>query len=65
MVVYMEVTSDEYELPLIVCDNVEALSKKCNVTPSAIHSALSRFKRGDFKTCRYRKVEIDDTEEEA
>lgn len=60
MTLWMEVTQDDLELPVIVADSVLSLARKKGVSVSTIKSALSRYRKGKIKKCRYRKVEIED-----
>lgn len=63
MTLWLKVTSDEYELPLIVEDSVEKLAKKCGVSVNSIYSLMSRARR-NLCSAPYRKVVIPDTPEE-
>jgi hypothetical protein len=62
MKIYMYVTNDKYELPIVMADSVKALAKMVGVKASSINSVISRHCSGDLKTCRYRSVEIEDGE---
>lgn len=59
MKVYMEVTKDEYELPLAIADTAQALAKKCNTTPMYIYSAIAHEQAGVARS-RFKRVDIDD-----
>ena len=63
MTVWLYVSKDEYELPLVVADSVSQLAKKLGVTSNAIHSAMSISRKLGYK-CRYVKVVIDETEDD-
>ena len=52
--VYMMVTKDEYELPLVVADTAKELSEIIHVSSNAIRSAISHKP----KRCIYVKVDI-------
>lgn len=59
MTVYMKVTKDKYELPLIIADSVKELAERLNINPNNISSSLSHAKhRGHYSP--YRKIEIED-----
>lgn len=62
MVLYMKVSSDEYELPLAVADSIVDLAKMCEVSTSTIYSWMSHYKNktGVNKSCPYIKVVIDE-----
>lgn len=56
--VYMLVTSDKYELPLIVTDTMAELARLTGQKRSSVASAISHSKKKGFKS-RYIKVIID------
>lgn len=60
--VYMVVSRDEYEFPLMICDTAKELAIKCGVRyergRNEVCNAMSHAKkRGNW--CQYRKVRID------
>ena len=59
MVVYMEVTKDEYELPVAIADSPEQLAKICGTTSGTMRSFISHEKAGRKKS-KYKRVEIED-----
>lgn len=61
MKIYMQVTKDEYELPLAVATNPAELSRITGKSIGAIQRAISRHRQG-IKS-GFVKVVIDDTEE--
>lgn len=65
MVIYMEVTQDEYELPVVIADDLAELSWRSRTTKNAIKSAISHLKSGKIKKSRFIKVEIPEGEENA
>lgn len=62
MTVYMEVTLDEYELPVAIADSVIELAKMRNTTANTIKSTMSHVKNGtsNVKRSKYVKVHIDE-----
>lgn len=62
MKIYMRVTGDKYELPVLLAANVQELADKCGVKRSTVESAISKFYHGRLKTCPYRVVEIEEEE---
>ena len=58
MTIYMQVTSDKYELPVAVADSVKELAEHEHITISAIYSAISNYEHGRLKTTRFRRVRI-------
>lgn len=62
---YLEVTRDKYELPLLVCDTITELSKLSGVRRDVISRQLSQNRTGNVvqDTCSlhwFREVVIDD-----
>ena len=64
MHVYMMVTRDKYELPVYVADTLEKLSEMANVRVNTIAAVISRYKHGKTGSCIYRKVELEEDEDE-
>ncbi len=59
--VWLKVTLDEYEYPLVIADSSAELAKLCGTTVGNIYSSMSHAKH-DGRKSPYRKVrvEIDD-----
>lgn len=57
--VWMLVTDDEYELPLMVADTSKELAEKLGVSANTIRSAYSHSQHRKDK-CIYRKVVLTD-----
>ncbi|MBS6644022.1 MAG: hypothetical protein KH366_10635 [Clostridiaceae bacterium] len=62
MVLYTAVTSDIYELPIAVADNIQELTQMLGVSRSTIASTICQAKKGGWKRCRYHRIEIEDEE---
>lgn len=60
MKIYMEITQDEYQLPLKVADSPVELAKICGITTRTVYNYLYLTKKGVIKNPRYIKVVIDD-----
>ena len=62
MTVYMEITLDEYELPVAIADSVVELAKICKTSANTIKSTMSHVKNhtSSVKRSKYIKVQIDD-----
>lgn len=58
MTIYMMVTDDELELPLVIADSVPELAKKIGKNVNTIYSGISHEKHGRIKRSIYKKVEI-------
>lgn len=63
MTLWLYVTNDKYELPLVVADSLPLLARKLGIKPNTIYTALNRGKNLGYR-CRYVKVVIDESEEE-
>lgn len=64
MIIYMEITRDEYEFPIHIADSASELGKLCGVSRNCILSCVSKSKKGKIGKSRYVKVEVPDDEEE-
>lgn len=57
---YMEVTKDQYALPVRVCDNIRELSKLTGLTINNLYCQIGRGKRGVYKYPKFIVVEVED-----
>ena len=55
---YIKVTRDEYELPLVVTDSAQEMAEKENTTVNAIYSAVAHYEAGRSNGS-YRRVYLD------
>lgn len=62
MTLWMKVTKDKYELPLIVAASLTELANICGVSKGSISSSIYHNIHDGVKTC-YRKVEVEDDPE--
>lgn len=60
MTLYMEITTDNYQLPLIVAGDVGELASKCNVDKQYIWTYLNHVKNDHIKKPRFIKVEVEE-----
>lgn len=67
MRIWMEVTPDEYELPIKVADSGGELARMCGLSRDAIYSSISHYNNRERKTDKRRpqkrkfvSVEVDD-----
>lgn len=58
--IYMEITQDEYELPIAIADNAQELAEICGTNSGSIYTSCSRRARGIYKKSRFVSVEIDE-----
>ena len=58
---YMVVTHDEYELPLIVSEDIKEIAEYTGCKVSAILSMISHYEAGRRKKGVYRRVLLDET----
>lgn len=56
---YLKVTDDEFELPIVVAGSIKELAVRTGVSQAKISSALYNAEKKGFKTV-YRKVEVDE-----
>lgn len=61
---YMLVTTDKYELPIIVEESPAELARKCGVDPVTVMTGSLKAERGYTVQSRYRRVLIEDDNEE-
>lgn len=59
---YLQVTNDKYELPLVVAESQEELALICGVSRNTIASSLRRQRSGECRRSQFRAVEIDGME---
>ena len=59
-VLWLEVTKDKYELPLAVADTQSELAKMRGTTKEKIRTSYSKYKLGIAKSCKYRRVEVEE-----
>ncbi len=64
MKVYMEVTQDEYELPLAIADSPTELARICGTSSTNVRSAVCRWKSGEHVRSRFIVVEIDEDDDD-
>ena len=57
-VVYLKVSHDKYELPLVVADSVREMAEICGVPENNISSLISKYEHGILKWTSFRKVVI-------
>lgn len=57
MFIYMQVTKDEYELPLAIADSIPKLAEMVGVKTQSIYDSMKNAKKLGRKT-QYKKVDI-------
>lgn len=60
MVLWLELSRDKYELPLIVADSAAELARKAGVKPNTVFQYIFRYRNGLIKYERFCKVEVED-----
>ena len=65
MTVYMEVTTDKYELPVAMADSARELSRMTGAPISTIYKSVSRIKSGEHRRGRFIKVIIEEKTSES
>ena len=63
IIIWLKVTDDEYELPIYVADTAKEMAEICGTTENSIRSRLSHWKEGRTPKCPYRKVVIEEGED--
>ena len=59
-IIWMKVTHDEFELPVIVADSLAELAQKDGVTTNNISSSVSHAKAGRKPSSPYRRVVLEE-----
>lgn len=54
---WLQVSNDEYELPINIADTCCELAEMCGVKENAIYSAISHAKKENYR-CKYVKVKV-------
>lgn len=62
--VYMKVTKDRFELPIVVADSAYELARLCGVDVSTIKYSISRQSKHIIKNSQYKRVWVSDLEDE-
>lgn len=58
MAVWMMITKDEYELPLIIADTAKELAVLAGTSEDVVRSTISKFECGKRKFSKFRRVKI-------
>lgn len=59
MTLYVEVTQDEYSLPVRVCGTVVELAKMTGLSANNVSSQISKGIQGKYKYPRFIKVNVE------
>lgn len=62
MNLWLYVTKDEYELPIIVADSAGQLALRLGIPRNNIFTAINQARKKGYR-CRYIKVEVDEINE--
>ena len=62
--VYMEVTKDKFELPIVVADSAYELARLCGVNVSTIMHSISTRSKRVVKSSQYKRVWVNDQDDE-
>lgn len=62
-ILWLMVTRDELELPMIVEESAEELAKKAGVSVESVLTGAWKYETGKIKFSRYRRIEVDDDAE--
>ena len=61
--IWMKVTADKYELPLVIADSSRELAEMCGTTANSIVSAISHHKKGRTEYSTYVCVQVEEGDE--
>lgn len=59
MRLYMEVSTDELQFPLVIADSASELARLCHTTVNNIRSSISKAKKNGYN-CRFIIVEVEE-----
>ena len=62
--VYMKVTKDRFELPIVVAASAYELARLCGVNVSVIMHSVSTQSKRIIKNSQYKKVWVSDSDDE-
>ena len=62
--VYMKVTKDRFELPIVVADSAYELARLCGVTVSTVMHSVSKTSKRVVNNSQYKRVWVDDLDDE-
>lgn len=57
---WLLVTADEYELPLIIADTIRELSRKSGISVNAIRSGANRYRNGKIHHSQYHRISLEE-----
>lgn len=60
MNLYMIVTADKYELPLMVAEKAKDLAKYNNIKPTTVSTFIHNKRSGKRSGIKYIKIKVDD-----
>lgn len=63
MKIWMKLTNDKYQLPLIVADSAVELARLCNTTSNNVVSTNSHYRKGRIINPSYICVTIEEGED--
>lgn len=55
---YLAVTADKYELPVVVCDSAKELAYRYGIKTSSLYSAISYGLSGKYNGVKFVKVVV-------
>lgn len=63
MILYLGVTTDEFELPLCVSDTAAELARMYGMTPKAVYSNMHNKQSGKNNGIKFLRIEVEDETE--
>lgn len=58
MRLYLEISQDEYELPIIVCDSASELARRTGLSENNVYSQISKGRKGKYQHPRFISIEV-------
>lgn len=56
--VYMQITKDEYEFPILTCDSLDELAERTGIRKNTIASTICKWEKGIHKKSGFIRVSI-------
>ena len=63
MKIWMKLTNDKYQLPMMIADSAKELAEICGTTPNNVVSTNSHFRKGRITNPSYVCVTIEEGDE--
>lgn len=61
MRLYLEITQDKYELPIMVCESAAELARRTGLTENNVYSQISKGRKNNWKP-RFISIEVEEVD---